>query len=244
MDPIDLVAAQKLEDFVARAHPEDALKWSLYSGDYVHLRCMETSAEAYVVLNPPDMTTDEDNDGGCPLQGELWVAPRLRSLLGGNKVELDMAEIEEASLVKLGGVPPEAMHEMHIFFGTASGQSHLTLQGLAEDEDLDFDDDVLEYWQAYVEKGRCAMRPVWRGMTFKVCMPDAAETSLRGHSITFASLGRGGFDVRQDEDSCPDASCVRVEAVFGPGGRPVDAAIVGPATRLEGDACRAAAPAA
>ena len=40
MDPIDLVAAQKLEDFVARAHPEDALKWSLYSGDYVHLRCL------------------------------------------------------------------------------------------------------------------------------------------------------------------------------------------------------------
>ena len=120
------------------------------------------------------------------------------------------------------------------------------LEGLAcdEDEDLDFDDDVLEYWQAYVEKGRCAMRPVWRGMTFKVCMPDAAETSLRGHSITFASLGRGGFDVRQDEDSCPDTSYVRVEAVFGPGGRPVDAAIVGPATRLEGDACRAAAPAA
>ena len=40
MDPVDLVAAQKLEDFAARAHPEDALKWSLYSGDYVHLRCL------------------------------------------------------------------------------------------------------------------------------------------------------------------------------------------------------------
>ena len=132
----------------------------------------------------------------------------------------------------------EAMQDMHCFFGTANGQSQLTLQGLAEEEDLEFDEDVLEFWQAYVEKGRCAMRPVWRGLTFRVPMPGLM-TDGNGEGITTASLGRGPLD----DGNTPDSS-IWVEAIFGQGGKPLNAAIVGPATRLEGESSRTAAPAA
>ena len=85
-DPVGIVAAHKLAEFAARAHPEDALKWSLYSGDYIHLQCPgptfvrankcvrnaelhrqgpDTAAEAYVVLNPPEVTDEEGEDPSC-----------------------------------------------------------------------------------------------------------------------------------------------------------------------------------
>ena len=42
MDPEGIIIAEApgLEDFAVRAHPEDALKWTLYSGDYVRLQCL------------------------------------------------------------------------------------------------------------------------------------------------------------------------------------------------------------
>ena len=144
-------------------------------------------------------------------------------------------------------LPSQAMQRIHCFFGTAKGQSDLTLQGLAEEEDLDleFDDEVLDYWQAYVEKGRCAMRPVWRGLTFRVPTPGPKKMDSNGETITTASLGKGAFDAAEDMDAaCPEAACVRVEAILGAGGKPVHAAVVGPATRFEAETFRAAAPAA
>ncbi|CAJ1398901.1 unnamed protein product [Effrenium voratum] len=204
---------------------EDALRWSFYSGDYVVLRGTETLATAYAVLNPP-----QESDSPQVEEGQLLVAQELRSeLLGGaERATLELVELEEATSVVFSGLQDDASRRLHAFFGTLAGQDRITLQDLAEEEDLDLDEEALEHWQGYVEKARCAMCPVWRGLTLRFEGPTLRLASTDPASASPAS-GRG----------LPGT--LVVEAILGPSG-PLPAAIVGTHTRLQ--ALTAAAPAA
>eukprot|EP00435_Cladocopium_sp_Y103_P035132 s2997_g9.t1 len=219
-----LVSSAELpSDFVCRCHAEDLLRWSLYSGDYVVLRGSDSDV-CYAVVNPP---LEDGEASDCVKEGEVLVAPKVFDLLGGGIVHIEMKELEEASSVRLSGIrDEETLQQLQSFFGTVAGQSDRTLQDVADEEDLDVDEEVLEYWQGYVQKSRCAMTPVWTGLSFGV----AAEATI-----------------------CPifkasswDVSHVSVTSILASDGSRMESAVVGPQTRLlaSNEDATCAAPAA
>ncbi|CAK9066507.1 unnamed protein product [Durusdinium trenchii] len=108
------------------------------------------------------------------------------------------------------------LQQLQVFFGTLAAQAPdaATLQDVAEEEDLDLDDEVLDYWQGYVQKSRCAMKPIWKGLTFQSSASDAEAI-------------RPVF--RPGEDG------LHVVSIHGAEGRVLSCAVVGPETRLEMD---------
>eukprot|EP00747_Dinoflagellata_sp_TGD_P209399 gnl/TRDRNA2_/TRDRNA2_82794_c0_seq2.p1 gnl/TRDRNA2_/TRDRNA2_82794_c0~~gnl/TRDRNA2_/TRDRNA2_82794_c0_seq2.p1 ORF type:complete len:230 (+),score=38.74 gnl/TRDRNA2_/TRDRNA2_82794_c0_seq2:83-772(+) len=207
-DAVPLVARSELggDISICRCHPEDAIRWGFYSGDYVRITCSTTAA--FAIVNPP-ANCDSDSDEGDaqkanemqPAEGQgLWIAAALHSLLHNAAVaRLEVSELEEAALVRVAGATRQSLAAAEAFFGTTSATRGAgTLQDVAVAEDLDVGAEAVQFWQGYVDASRCRMRPVWPGL------PVALEEHLR------------------------------VESILGSDGEFLEAGIVGPRTRIEG----------
>ncbi|CAK9045086.1 Catechol O-methyltransferase [Durusdinium trenchii] len=197
-----------------------AARMGIRNLEAVLVRGLESSSSCYAVVNPPD-----DAEQFSVQEGTLLVPLEVYELLGGGQASIEMVELEEAKMVKLGGVRDEEMlQQLQVFFGTLAAQAPdaATLQDVAEEEDLDLDDEVLDYWQGYVQKSRCAMKPIWKGLTFQSSASDAEAI-------------RPVF--RPGEDG------LHVVSIHGAEGRVLSCAVVGPETRLEMDQLTCAAPA-
>ncbi|CAK9066509.1 unnamed protein product [Durusdinium trenchii] len=65
-------------------------------------KCLESSSSCYAVVNPPD-----DAEQFSVQEGTLLVPLEVYELLGGGQASIEMVELEEAKMVKLGGVRDE-----------------------------------------------------------------------------------------------------------------------------------------
>eukprot|EP00438_Fugacium_kawagutii_P015656 Skav229953 [mRNA] locus=scaffold2665:275490:278386:- [translate_table: standard] len=119
-----LVSCEELQgsEFVCYCHPEDLLRWSLYSGDYVVLRGGACGLR------------DEECAGGWASGTQCVCVITKLSLKGG---EVPPASCDVPVLPK-----QEVLQQLQRFFGTVAGQSPRTLQDVADEEDLDVDEEV------------------------------------------------------------------------------------------------------